>query len=363
MDLSCKLTHLHKFDNIETLSEPKIIYVNQTLYKLFYKNKSIEISCPDVNISDLASKKPDTNAQPETTQDYLISDSLTGRYYTCYSLNKRNGEVEEIKICLDNIPSFKTYIKKTISYANILLKRIISIRHISNFSTCYTTKRFEQLDNTDYQEKTSNIPCVTIENASSKSKSNSLISNISTTTTTREDIQIKRQFVIKETGHFKFFKNNTILINFIDRVKIFMDEHSMQMFLRENLKKCFCLIYLSDNSQHEICLAEKSEISDFFAKYVSFLEQWLNWLLETETIKKVIKSHIENVPKAENLSYTSMQSHLSQLKLFNYTIDQDSIAFEAKCNIANNTHEPSLSVSVVSNLLKENSKFLQSISK
>lgn len=33
MDLSCKLTHLHKFENIETLSEPKIIYVNQTLYK------------------------------------------------------------------------------------------------------------------------------------------------------------------------------------------------------------------------------------------------------------------------------------------------------------------------------------------
>jgi hypothetical protein len=33
MELSCKLTHLHKFENIETLSEPKIIYVNQTLYK------------------------------------------------------------------------------------------------------------------------------------------------------------------------------------------------------------------------------------------------------------------------------------------------------------------------------------------
>ena len=33
MDLSCKMTHLHKFENIETLSEPKVIYVNQSWFK------------------------------------------------------------------------------------------------------------------------------------------------------------------------------------------------------------------------------------------------------------------------------------------------------------------------------------------
>ena len=33
MELSCKLTHLHKFDNIEIISEPKIIYSSQTWYK------------------------------------------------------------------------------------------------------------------------------------------------------------------------------------------------------------------------------------------------------------------------------------------------------------------------------------------
>ena len=133
----------------------------------------------------------------------------------------------------------------------------------------------------------------------------------------------------------------------------------MQMFLKDNLKKCFCLIYLTDNSQHEICLAEKSELNEFFAKYVSFLEQWLNWLLDTETIKKSVTYQPNHVQKAENLNYKSLQSHLSQLKLFNYTISQDSNEFESKSD-SNSRNESFLSVN---NLLKENSKFLQNISK
>lgn len=133
----------------------------------------------------------------------------------------------------------------------------------------------------------------------------------------------------------------------------------MQMFLKDNLKKCFCLIYLTDNSQHEICLAEKSELNEFFAKYVSFLEQWLSWLLDTETIKKSVTYQPNHVQKAENLNYKSLQSHLSQLKLFNYTISQDSNEFESKSD-SNSRNESFLSVN---NLLKENSKFLQNISK
>ena len=133
----------------------------------------------------------------------------------------------------------------------------------------------------------------------------------------------------------------------------------MQMFLKDYLNKCFCLIYLTDNSQHEICLAEKSELNEFFAKYVSFLEQWLNWLLDTETIKKSVTNQPNHVQKAENLNYKSLQSHLSQLKLFNYTISQDSNEFESKSD-SNSTNESFLSVN---NLLKENSKFLQNISK
>lgn len=33
MPLSCTATHLHRFDNIETTSEPKVIYMNKTWYK------------------------------------------------------------------------------------------------------------------------------------------------------------------------------------------------------------------------------------------------------------------------------------------------------------------------------------------
>jgi uncharacterized protein YllA (UPF0747 family) len=33
MPLSCDLTHLHRFEGVETLSEPKIIYLNRTWYK------------------------------------------------------------------------------------------------------------------------------------------------------------------------------------------------------------------------------------------------------------------------------------------------------------------------------------------
>ena len=33
MPLSCSSTHLHRFDNIETTSEPKVIYMDKTWYK------------------------------------------------------------------------------------------------------------------------------------------------------------------------------------------------------------------------------------------------------------------------------------------------------------------------------------------
>ena len=33
LPLSCSSTHLHRFDNIETRSEPKVIYMEKTWYK------------------------------------------------------------------------------------------------------------------------------------------------------------------------------------------------------------------------------------------------------------------------------------------------------------------------------------------
>lgn len=133
MPLSCTSTHLHRFDNLEATSEPKVIYSSKTWYKLFYKTKSIEILCPpNLNESMMGSK---------STQDYLISDSLTGRYYTCYSLNTRNAELEETKICLDNVPAFKVYLQKTLTFANILLKRISSLNYLSNHQVCFSTNK------------------------------------------------------------------------------------------------------------------------------------------------------------------------------------------------------------------------------
>jgi hypothetical protein len=69
------------------------------IFRLFYKNKSIEISCLDQSYDPpLIGSSEGSSIEKqnlEVTQDYLISDSLTGRYYTCYSLNKRN-----VRVCL-----------------------------------------------------------------------------------------------------------------------------------------------------------------------------------------------------------------------------------------------------------------------
>ena len=51
------------------------------------------------------------------------------------------GEVEEAKLCIENIPSFKSHLQKTLAYANILLKRIDSVKYLSNYSTCYINKK------------------------------------------------------------------------------------------------------------------------------------------------------------------------------------------------------------------------------
>jgi len=58
---------------------------------LFYKNKSIEISCPlTSNQISFYSTSESSSLDLNQTYDYLVSDSLTGRFYTCFSLNKRN---------------------------------------------------------------------------------------------------------------------------------------------------------------------------------------------------------------------------------------------------------------------------------
>lgn len=95
-----------------------------------------------------------------------------------------------------------------------------------------------------------------------------------------------------------------------------------------------------------------------FNKYIGFLKQWLNWLLENNIISGVSNFHAEK-KAAEEMSLDRMKAHLNSLKLFNFTMNQDT----AGENTSNDSYElqSNLSNLSVSNLLKENSNFLRNI--
>ena len=104
----------------------------------------------------------------------------------------------------------------------------------------------------------SNIPCVTIENIKQKDSTNtSMVSNASSIQSSfnTNDSNIKAQFVIKDAGHFKYLRNNSLVVFFVDKVKLFVDDYSLKMYLKEEFENSCCSIYLPDNSQHEIYLA------------------------------------------------------------------------------------------------------------
>lgn len=364
MPLSCSSTHLHRFDNIETTSEPKVIYRDKTWYKMFYRSKSIEISCPSVYDELKLDEQRDTYVvesnctvnQAALSYDYLISDTVTGRYFSCFSLNKRSGNVEDVKICSENIPSFKVHLKKTINYAQIFLKRIDSIKVLSNYSICYSSKKFDRIIGS--QEKSiSNIPSVTIDQIKngqlSSSTNTSLVSNASEYS---DNSNIKRQFVIENIGHFKYMKSNMIVINFIGKVKLYMDEYSIGMYLEDKIDECNCSIYLPDNSQHEVYLKDSS-VNNHFSKYISFLVQWLNWLIDNNAFN--VSKTIRAVDPCE-VNYTTMQAHLNNLKQFNYAMKQDSIVESLRDNFNGQFNEPT--TLSISNLLRENNNFLKNIS-
>lgn len=106
-------------------------------------------------------------------------------------------------------------------------------------------------------------------------------------------ISIKKQFYIEDTGHFKCCDDNSIIISFIDRVKLVVDEHSIDALLSGELSRCFCSIFLPDNSQHEICLGEpRDRQDDYFKKYLNFFDQWLDWLIKDGTIER--KKHYQS---------------------------------------------------------------------
>ncbi len=174
--------------------------------------------------------------------------------------------------------------------------------------------------------------------------------------------------MIQDVGHFKYLINKTIIINFIDKVKLYMDDYSLEMYLNNRLDKCFCLLYLPDNSQHEICLSEKLKLTEYFLNYINFLEQWIKWLLDSSCIKRINaddkKPVLTKTPTKSELNFSSLQAHLSQLKLFNYSVSQDlNDQPESSSTQDSSLQLSNMSFLSVNNLLKENSKFLQNISK
>ena len=177
---------------------------------------------------------------------------------------------------------------------------------------------------------------------------------------------IKKQYVIEDVGHFKYLRNNSILINFIDKVKLHFDDYSIRMYLRNNLDKCTCNIFLPDNSQHEICFTSLNDPSDCFSKYLNFLDQWMNWLLESKVISRADEFRDENNKIGEeNMNMGTMNAYLSHLKFFNYTINNNEIenATVTPNNDSRKNTDDELSTMSVSNLLKENNRFLKNISK
>lgn len=77
-----------------------------------------------------------------------------------------------------------------------------------------------------------------------------------------------------------------MLIYFIDKVRLYMDEYAVKMFTRNQLDKCTIQFYMPDNSEHEILFTEMNS-SAHFSKYFSFLNQWLKYLSDNNELVNI----------------------------------------------------------------------------
>lgn len=265
--------------------------------------------------------------------------------------------MDEIKICVENIPEFKTYIQKTLNYSNILLKRIDSIKCISNYTSCYINKKIEEIEPTklidDLLEKQRQMSVLGCDQDSKNSSQISIdLDSI--------NMNIKKQFYIKDVGHFKLTRNDCVTIHFIDRVKLYMNETSLTNYLNGDTQQSFCLLYLPDYSEHELCLAD-TDSKNFFQKYINFLDQWLNWLISSQVIngKKNCEHTSTNEDQDENFDIITLDSYLKKLKRFNSSVEKCERVVEK-----NNSEIDSFNkITSISKLLNENSNFLKNLSK
>ncbi len=214
----------------------------------------------------------------------------------------------------------------------------------------------------------SSVPSITIEDLTvNKDKTDTTIKARSS------DEYVKKQYVIDNVGHFKYMQNNTIVIHFADKTKLYMDDYSVQMYEKNMINKCFCLIYLPDSSQHEVGLGASNEENLPFNNYLDFLIQWLKFLKENgcikcsniiQTLNHSNKDELTEIAP-DNLNISTLQTYLNKLKLFNYTLNQDLNDLTNKTNLAlSSSHSATSDQSIsVSKVISENSKFLRNLSK
>lgn len=94
-------------------------------------------------------------------------------------------------------------------------------------------------------------------------------------------------------------------------------------------------------------------------KYINFLYQWIDWLLKSDNITG---TRIENKVEPDEVNLRTMHTHLNNLKLFNFSINQN-LNGEVDDNLINSTDEVNSKLLTLRNVLAENSNFLESISK
>jgi hypothetical protein len=121
-------------------------------------------------------------------------------------------------------------------------------------------------------------------------------------------------------------------------------------------QNCKCIVHMPNLVQYEVWFMLSSDLNNHtpLKQYLDFLKQWLDWLFTKENTS-TDKTELEINP-------TSIQSHLNKLKIFHYTLKQDSIDF-SDVDDTQTKPENQTNFGSIDTLLKANSEFLKNISK
>lgn len=238
-----------------------------------------------------------------------------------------------------------------------MLKRIDSIKCISNYTSCYINRKIEEIEPTKIidhlLEKQRQMSVSKVEQDATTKNSSQISIDFESI-----NMNIKKQFYIKDVGHFKLTRSDCVSINFVDKVKLFMNDTSLVNYLNGNKQQSFCSLFLPDYSEHELCLEEKNH-GDYFEKYMNFLDQWLRWLIGNRIIGHSEISHekIYEDNQVEKIDCLTLDSYLRQLKRFNNSFKKSE---EEDNNLLN---KPIEKLTSIKSILNENNNFLKNLSK